>query len=181
MGNAYCNSVKKVQTSNNGIPNVLGKDVPGAPTIKEIEAADSVEALLQLQFVPVKSKTVKQASTFYDPGSNVNLVRKGFAKEAGWKGRPVLQTLQTTGGRIKAWQTEAYYVPLVDGKGGVHKVLAYSIDMITAPIDHVDVVHGGGDPINGEGQHAVDCALSVNQGNMVSLGLSRLNLPSGHF
>ena len=56
------------------------------PTFKEIEAADSIEALLQLQFVPVKSKTVKQASTFYNPGSNVNLVRRQFAKEAGWKG-----------------------------------------------------------------------------------------------
>ena len=80
------------------MPNVLGKDAPGMPTIKEIEAADSVVALLQLQYVPVKSRTVKQASTFYDPGSNVNLIRRQFAKEAGWKGQPVLQTLLTTGG-----------------------------------------------------------------------------------
>ena len=93
---------------------MLGKDVPGAPMIKDIEAADSIEALIQLQFVPVKSKTVRLASTFYDPGSNVNLVRKLFAKEAGWKGRSVLQLLFTTGGQVKAWQTEAYHVPLVD-------------------------------------------------------------------
>ena len=84
-GNSYCNSIKRVMTSN-GVSNVLGKDVPGAPSIKEIEAADSIHALLQLQLIPVKSKAVKQASTFYDPGSNVNLVRKKFAKEAGWKG-----------------------------------------------------------------------------------------------
>merc|ERR1711867_138890 len=79
------------------------------------------------------------ASTFYDPGSNMNLVWKRFAEEAGWKGRPVLQTLQTTGGQIKAWQTEAYHVPLVDREGAVHRVLAFSINTITTPMDYVDV------------------------------------------
>ena len=126
-------------TSNTVVPNVLGKDAPGRPTIGEIEAADSIVALLQLQYIPVESKTIKQASTFYDPSSNVNLVRRQFAEEAGWKGRPVLQTLQTTGGQIKAWQTEAYHVPLVDREGAVHSMLAFSIDMITAPMDYVDM------------------------------------------
>ena len=137
--NSYCNSVKRVMSSNNGMSNVLGKDVPGAPFIKDIEAADSIHALLQLQLIPVKNKAVKQASTFYDPGSNVNLVRKKFVKEAGWKGRAVLQSLVTTGSQVKAWQTEAYHVPLVDRKGTVHKVLAYSIDTITAPTGYVNI------------------------------------------
>ena len=44
-----------------------------------------------------------------------------------------------TGGQVKAWQTEAYHVPLVDRKGTVHRVLAYSIDTITAPTDYADV------------------------------------------
>ena len=44
-----------------------------------------------------------------------------------------------TGGQVKAWQTEAYHVPLVDRKGTVHKVLAYSIDTITSPMDYVDI------------------------------------------
>ena len=92
-----------------------------------------------MQYIPVKSKNIKQASSFYDPGSNVNLVRKRFTKEAGWKGRPVQQSLYTTGGQVKAWQTEAYHIPLVDRKGTVHRVLAYSIEMITAPMDHVDI------------------------------------------
>ena len=60
------------------------------PTVKQIKAADNVHALLQLQDIPVESSTVKQASTFYDSGSNVNLVRKQFAKKARLKGRPVL-------------------------------------------------------------------------------------------
>lgn len=139
MGNSYCNSIRRVLTSNIGVPNVLGKDALGTPTVKEIEAADNIVALLQLQDIPVKSSTVKQASTFYDPGSNVNLVRKQFAKEAGWKGRPVLQSLQTTGGQVKAWKTEAYHVPLVDRDGTVHSVLAFSIDTITSPMNYVDV------------------------------------------
>merc|ERR1711867_112210 len=69
----------------------------------------------------------------------MNLVRKEFAKEAGWKGQAVLQSVDTTGGQVKAWQTEAYHVPLVDRKGTVHRVLAYSIDTITAPTDYADV------------------------------------------
>ena len=58
-GNSYCNSVRRVLTSNIGVPNVLGEDSPGTPTIDEIEAADSVVALLQLQYVPVDSRRVK--------------------------------------------------------------------------------------------------------------------------
>ena len=83
MGNKYCNSIKRVLTSNYGMPNVLGKDVLGTPTVKEIEAEDNVIALLQLQDIPVESSTVKLASTFYDPGSNVNLVLKQFTKRPG--------------------------------------------------------------------------------------------------
>ena len=73
-GNKYCNSVKKVLTSNYGVPNVLGRDALGMPTVKEIKAADNVHALLQLQDIPVESSNVKQGSTFYDSGSNMNLV-----------------------------------------------------------------------------------------------------------
>ena len=138
-GNKYCNSVKKVSNCNNRAPNLLGKGAPGAPTVKEIEAVDGVHALFQLQYVSVESKSVKQASTFYDPGSNVNLVRKRFAKEAGWKGQLVLQSLYMTGGQVKEWRTEAYHVPLVDRNGKVHKVMAYSIEIITAPMEDADL------------------------------------------
>ena len=69
----------------------------------------------------------------------MNLVRKRFAKEAGWKGRPVLQSLYTTGGQVKDWQTEAYHAPLVDKGGKVHKVMAYSIEIITSPTEDADL------------------------------------------
>ena len=69
----------------------------------------------------------------------MNLVRKRFAKEAGWKGQPVLQSLYTTGGQVKEWRTEAYHVPLVDMGGKVHKVMAYSIEIITAPTEEADL------------------------------------------
>ena len=101
-GNKYCNSVKKVSNCNRSMPHLLGKGDPGAPTVKEIAAVDAVHALFQLQTIPVESKTdVHQASTFYDAGSNVNLVRESFARKAGWKGQPVLQSLFTTGGQVK--------------------------------------------------------------------------------
>ena len=49
-GNSYCNSVKRVLTSNTGVPNVLGKDAPGTPTIGEIEAKQAtIQALQELE------------------------------------------------------------------------------------------------------------------------------------
>ena len=49
-GNSYCNSVKRVLTSNTGMPNVLGKDAPGTPTIGEIEAKQAtIQALQELE------------------------------------------------------------------------------------------------------------------------------------
>ena len=69
----------------------------------------------------------------------MNLVRKRFAKETGWKGQPVLQSLYTTGGQVKEWRTEAYHVPLVDRNGKVHKVMAYSIEIIIAPTEEADL------------------------------------------
>ena len=78
-------------------------------------------------------------STFFDSGSNVNLIRESFAKKAGLKGQPVLQSLFTTGGQEQEWRTKAYHIPLVDRGGKVHKVMAYSIGIITSPTEDVDL------------------------------------------
>ena len=134
-GNKYCNLVKKVSNCNRSVPHLLG-----VPTVKQIAAVDAVHALFQLQTIPVKSKTdIHQASTFYDAGSNVNLVRESFARKARWKGQPVLQSLFMTGGQVNEWRTKAYYVPLVDRHGKVHKVMACSIGIITSPTKDGDL------------------------------------------
>ena len=65
------------------------------------------------------------------------MIRESFARKAGWKGQPVLQSLHTTWGQVKEWQTEAYHVPLVYRKGNVHRVLAYSIEII-CQLDHME-------------------------------------------
>ena len=78
-------------------------------------------------------------STFFDSGSNVNIVRECFAKRAGLKGQPVLQSMVTTGEQAKEWRTKANYIPLIDTCGKVHEVMAYSIGNITSPTEDVDL------------------------------------------
>merc|ERR1711872_1164484 len=78
-------------------------------------------------------------ATFFDTGSNVNLIRESFAKKAGLKGQPVLESLFTTGGQVTEWKTKAYYIPLVDRGGKVHKVMAYSIGIIMSPTEDVEL------------------------------------------
>ena len=101
--------------------------------MKEIAAVDAAHSLFQLQEIPVESESVDRVSTFFDSGSNINMIRESFARKAGWKGQPVLQSLFTTGGQVKEWRTKAYHVPLVDRGGKVHKVMAYSIEIINPP------------------------------------------------
>ena len=76
---------------------------------------------------------------FWDTGSNVNLVRKEFAKQAGWEGLPVAQQLQTTGRGEEDWHTTAYWVTLVDRQEEEHNVLFFKIDRITDNMTLVDV------------------------------------------
>ena len=59
--------------------------------------------------------------------------------KAGLKGQPVLQSLFTTGGKVTEWKTKAYHIPLIDRGGRVHKVMAYSIGIITSPMEGVDL------------------------------------------
>ena len=100
---------------------------------------DSAHSLFQLQMIPFQNQFVDRASTFFDSGSNVNLVTEGFARRAKLKGQPVLQSLFMTGGKVTEWKTKAYFIPLIDRRGVEHKVLAYSIGTITSPVDEVDL------------------------------------------
>ena len=78
-------------------------------------------------------------TTFFDSRSNTNIVRESFAKRAGLKGQPVLQSFVTTGGQEQVWRTKAYYIPLIDRCGKVHEVMAFSIDTITSPMEDADL------------------------------------------
>ena len=66
----------------------------------DIGAVDAAHSLFQLQKIPFENKFIDRVSTFFDLGSNVNLVMEGFARRAGLKGQPVLQSLFTTGGKV---------------------------------------------------------------------------------
>ena len=105
----------------------------------DIGAVDATHSLFQLQDIPFENKFVDRVSTFFDSGSNVNLVTEGFARRAKLKGQPVLQSLFTTGGKVSEWKTKAYFVPLIDRWGKVQEVLAYSIGLITSPTEDADL------------------------------------------
>ena len=109
--------------------------------MEEIAAVDAAHSLFQLQEIPFECVTssMDRLSTFFDSGRNVNLIKESFARRAGLKGQPVLQSLVTTGGKSAEWKTKAYHISLIDRGGKRHKVLAYSIGTITSPIEDVDL------------------------------------------
>ena len=137
--NKYCNSARRVANHNQGVPHLLGRGEPGAPSSKDIGAVDAAHSLFQLQDIPFENEFVDRASTFFDSGSNVNLVTEDFARRARLRGQPVLQSLYTTGGKVSEWTTKAYFVPLIDRWGKIQEVLAYSIGIITSPTEDADL------------------------------------------
>jgi hypothetical protein len=116
--------------------NALRASVP--PTMAELEAGDAAGTLLQVQRVAVECEA-KDCLVFWDSGSNINLVTKGFIEKAGLQGRSTQLNLTTTGRSEDTLATTAYWVPLLDRTGEAHYVLAYEMDTITAPMSEVDV------------------------------------------
>ena len=55
------------------------------------------------------------------------------------KGKPCVQLVQTSNREPEAWNTKAYWVLVVDKKGQRHKVFAFEVDQITAPLERVDI------------------------------------------
>merc|ERR1711867_7036 len=137
--NKYCNSARRIANHNQGGPRLLGRGEPGAPSSSDIGGVDVEHSLFQLQDIPFQNDFVNRAKSFWDSGSNVNLVTEDFARRARLKGQPVLQSLFTMGGKVSEWTTKAYFIPLIDRWGKEQKVLAYSIRMITSPIEEVDL------------------------------------------
>ena len=135
----FCSSARKVSNHGQHGPHLLGRGVPGAPTSRDIGAVDAAHSLFQLQAIPFENKFVDRVSTFFDSGSNVNLVTESFARRARLKGQPVHQSLSTTGGKVSEWTTKAYFVPLIDRWGKIQEVLAYSIGIIMSPTEDADL------------------------------------------
>ena len=82
----FSNTARLVSHCSHIVPHLLGGGQPGAPTLKEIAEVDSAHSLFQLQMIPFQNQFVDRASTFFDSGSNVNLVTEGFARRAKLKG-----------------------------------------------------------------------------------------------
>ena len=95
--------------------------------------------MFQYQDIPFKNAHVDQVTTFFDTGSNVNLVTEEFIKRAKLPGRPVFQSLVTTRAKASDWHTNAYQVPLIDWQGKVHAIIAFSMGAITLTIEEVDL------------------------------------------
>ena len=109
-----------------------------APTARDIDKADAETTLLQVQQVRMEGEE-EYGTTFWDSGSNVCLVTEAFASRMGWKPFGVVLSMQVTGRASNTWNTYAYWVKLVDRCGDVHRVLAYQISSITAPLGKVEV------------------------------------------
>ena len=115
-----------------------GKRDTKAPTHKDMEAVNSVTALLQVQKVKMDCPQ-GGGNTFFDSGSDVNLVKQAFARASGWEPLKVTLQLQTTGREPDIMETLAYWVRLIDRCGDVEKVFAYEMESITAALGKIDV------------------------------------------
>ena len=134
---SYCNSACRVY--HQGGPQDWGRVESGAPSAADLKAADAQHSLFQYQRVACNLGNVGEVNVFFDGGANINLVTREFIRKAKLPGRPVLQTLVTTGSNEAKWRTEAYHVPIVDRWGGEHTILAFSMSEITKPIEEVDL------------------------------------------
>ena len=93
---------------------------------------------MQVQKITVLGD-VTRPIVYWDTGSNVNLVKQEFARQAGWVGQPVVQPLQLSGRVAEDWTTTCFKVTLVDNLGGEHQVLVFNIGTIMVPLKPVDV------------------------------------------
>ena len=87
----------------------------------------------------MRGEQEKQLVTFCDSVSNIHLVRRVFAKEAGWRGTPVRQPITTAGGEAKVWDFIEYWVPFIKSNKSEVRVLALTMDQITEDLRGVDI------------------------------------------
>ena len=80
-----------------------------------------------------------QCLTFWDNGATIALIREAFATDLGLRGTKCTQWIQTAGRQFEKWDTTAYFISLVDRQGKVHKIMAYSISVITSSVEAVQI------------------------------------------
>ena len=74
-----------------------------------------------------------------DAGSNVHLVLRKFAEEAGWSEVETALNMQTIRERPRGRSTKVYRARLINFRGAEHEPLMYSMDSITANVEKVDM------------------------------------------
>ena len=79
--------------------------------------AQHMYAITPVQRVDTFGGNVWRANMFFNDGSGICLVRKGFAVALGLVGRPCVQTIITAGGVSRDWDTMVYIVPLIKTNG----------------------------------------------------------------
>ncbi len=96
LNNHYCNNhslisnhaSEKLPTAP-AIATVAAKDNASlekferAPTKMEIDAVGAAHSLMLMQITGIRSEKLKNVVVFWDTGSNVNMIRRAFAEEAG--------------------------------------------------------------------------------------------------
>ena len=100
-------------TSNLGVPEATEEGE------QALLAQEGCEVLLQMMQVPVLAGSNKTmlGLTFFDSGSSMGLVREGFAKKLGLKGKNVVLIIQVVGQEWSRWETTQYTITMVDMHG----------------------------------------------------------------
>ena len=104
--------------------------------ITELDLAKASPVLLQLQVVRFWGAL---GLLMFDPGSNVLLITKSFAKSLGLRGINTTQLVQVPDHEPESWDTKAYTATLVDNNHGLHKAICFEVDTITSSVARVNI------------------------------------------
>ena len=94
---------------------------------------------MQMQYMELIEDKTNLGMTFWDAGSNINLVRSDFVERLGSVGRPCVQNIQVSGHPMEPWQTKAHWVTMVSKASEEFLILAFEVEKITTAVDRVDV------------------------------------------
>lgn len=122
---------------------------PGTKPNTDVCATVSSEARPHQKLLPVISVKFKHDSSIkedvgnvlMDSGSELSLVRSGFARQLGLKGQPVKITLTVAGGDKKVYDTNVYQLEMCGLHSGkwIQNLEAYGIPEISHPIPVVNL------------------------------------------